>query len=403
MTIPQPPPGQGPVDPRGAFAPPPPPGAPSHVAQQQYGGYTGPPQGGFGAPNMPPPPPMMMPPPMYYPPPPPKQGGGFARAIFMTLATAVFGMSIALNVYLLAFSSIFSGGGGSQQHTLLSGDLKQKVAVVPLRGLIDDTSRQRFEKLIQRIESDSDVKAMVIEIDSPGGTVSASDEIHARLVRLKKEKGIPIVVAMGGVAASGGYYIACAADSIVAERTTLTGSIGVVMERYDLTKLADKWGIADASIHSTGADYKTAGSMLKTMTADEQKYILGLIDHSFGIFKDVVKRGRETKLKAPIDEIANGKIYTTAEAIKLGLVDQEGYAHDAYAAAATLAGLNDKHVVRYDPIPSFFDVFGAESKANIAPRGGGAGVTINGVNVNVDGNILREIATPKMMYLWRGQ
>src|ERR1700733_7434575 len=299
MTIPQPPPGQGPVDPRPAFAPPP-----------------GPP-GGFS------PPPMMMPPP-YYPPP----RGSFTRAIFTTLATTIFGLSIAANIYFLIFTGLLGGSETAEQTVLVSGDPKQRVAVVDINGIIDESTFQVLDKMLKQVESDENVKAVVVEVDTLGGEVGASDEIYHRLVKFKEDRHVPMVVAMGSFATSGGYYVSCAADQIVAQRTTWTGNIGVLFPRYDLSKLLDKVGVADETIAPESTPYKTAGDPTRPMTPDERKYWLDLVDDAFATFKDVIKTGRGERLTQSLDAIANGKAYTAGEAKKLGLIDQIGYRAD---------------------------------------------------------------------------
>jgi protease-4 len=324
------------------------------------------------------------------------------------LATSIFGLSIAANIYFLIFAGILGGGGdGSRTTTLVSGDIKQKIAVVPITGVIDENTADRFEKTMKRLESDENVKAIVLDVDTPGGGVSASDEIYDRVLKFKENKHVPVVVTMGSLAASGGYYISCSADKIVAQRTTITGSIGVLMPRYDLSKLGEKYGVADDSIHSTGATYKTVGSPLKPITPDERQYLTSLIDDAFATFKEVVTKGRGTSLKKPIDEIANGKAYSASEALQLGLVDQLGYKSDAYDLAAQLAHLNNKYVVKYEPIQSLFEALGAsDSKFGGGSGGGGspAAGPSGGININIDtARVLQELTTPKLMYLWRGQ
>ena len=377
MTIPPPPPGQGPVDPRGAFAPPPPPGA-----------------------GAPPPmmfPPMMMPPPPYYPPP----RGGFARAIFTTLATTIFGLSLAANIYLLILTGYFGNSENADQTVVVNGDPKQKIAVLTVNGIIDEGTFQVFDKMLKQIETDGNVKALVLEIDTPGGTVSASDEIYHRILTYKEEKHLPVVVAMGGFATSGGYFISCAADQIVAQRTTITGNIGVLFPSFNVAKLADRWGIEDTTIHSTGSNFKDAGSPLKQETPEEHAYWLGLIDDAFDRFKEVVKTGRGTRLTAPLDQVFNGKAYTAGDALKMGLIDKSGYQDDAYDLAASLVSpkLTNKHVVRYEPAPSLIDAITGRSQSKASMQS----VNINGVNVNLDRHWIDELTTPRLMYLWRAQ
>jgi protease IV len=403
--IPQPPPGQGPIDPRGAFAPPPPPpptgGMPPGMQPP------GRPPQGPPPPGMYPPPQQMMmppmPPPMYYPPPPRERS--FARAIFMTLATSIFGLSIAINAYILLFTGLMSGGGrtGATQNTIVSGDETQTVAVIRLNGVIMGEQAEKFRRHIGLAAHNADVKALVIEVDSPGGSVTASDEIYQCILDFKNHKpGVKVVVAQGSLAASGGYYVSCAADHVIAQPTTITGNIGVLLPRYNFHKLAEKWGIEEQTTVSSGATFKNSGSMLQPETAADKQYWQGLADEMFDRFKQIVKDGRGTKLVGSIDEIANGKAYTASEAKKLGLIDDIGYASDAYDKAAALAGLTNKHVVRYQDPPSFLDVFAAESKLG-GMKGAAGGVQINGVNVNVDAALLHEVTTPRLMYLWRGE
>jgi protease-4 len=313
--IPQPPPGQGPIDPRGAFQPPPPPGGAGGggFPPQQYQQM---PPGMMPPPGMPPMQPMgpggpmMMMPPMFYPPPPPppkRSGGGFARAMLVTFATVLFGASLTLNIYLLALTGLAGGSARSHSTNILTGDPKQKIAHVPIKGIIMDEAYERFDRMMKSVEADDDVKALVIEIDSPGGSVTASDEIHNRITKFKKEKpNVPVVVSMAGLAASGGYYVACPADYIFAQPTTLTGNIGVLMPQYNVHELFEKWGIKETTVESTGAPFKNAGSMFQAENAEHRKYIQDIADKAFAQFKDVVAKGRQSKLTKPLADIANG-------------------------------------------------------------------------------------------------
>jgi protease-4 len=383
--IPQPPPGQGPIDPRGAFNPPPPPPP----------GYRPPPPGMQPMPPMPP----MMPPPMFMQPP---KERSFARAIFMTLATTIFGLSLAANVYLLLFSGLMAGGTSARQTTIVEGEPTQRVAVIPVSGIIMNEASEQFARFMKMAEGDTNVKAVILEIDSPGGTVTASDEMHHRILEFKKARpGVQVIASMGSLAASGGYYIACAADHVYAQPTTMTGNIGVLFPRYNVSRLADKWGIEETTLHSTGADYKNAGSMFKPDNPKETKYFQDIIDKSFTQFKTVVKNGRGPKLTKSLDEIANGQIYLGPDALALGLVDTLGYLDDAYAYAATSAGLKKMQVVRYHNPPSFLEAF-ASGKSNVGSLSASTGGS-GGVNVQLDPQKLQELMTPRMMYLWRGE
>ena len=388
----QPPSTQPPMDPNAAFSGPlpPPPGQP-----QQPSTPTMPPMGAMPPRGpMPPMPPMM--PPVYpmYPMPPAPRGSGFVRTIFMTLAGAIFSISLMLNLYLLLFAGLVGGGSSSRTNVVMEGDPKERVAVVALKGLIMDEAFERFDHLLTQVQKDKAVKAVVIEIDSPGGTVSASDLIYNRIIRFKVDRpGLPVVVSMGSLATSGGYYAACASDYIVAQRSTLTGNIGVLMPQYNLSGLMQTIGVTETTIQSTGARFKNAGSMFRPVDAVETKYFQDLIDQAFVQFKAVVRDGRSGKLTKPMDEIANGKVYSAQDAVKLGLVDKVGYLEDAINQAATIAGMSKPNAIRYQQTPTLRDVLmGAESKLN-APE---AGMTLH-----ISPQMMDEFTRPRLMYLWR--
>lgn len=345
---------------------------------------------------------MMMPPPGMF-----RQRRSFAGIIFTTLATTIFGLSLTLNVYLLVTSGIGGGGERIHQKVVVEGDLRQKIAVIPVTGTIMSPTADHFDQLLTAAEKDANVKAIVVEVDTPGGAVTASDEIHARIQRFRKDNpNRPVVVTMGGLATSGGYYVSCAGEYVFAQRTTLTGNIGVIMPRYNVSKLAKSYGVEEVTVTAPPDGFKNAGSMFAPVSEKDNQYLQGLIQNAYGKFKGVVTDGRKGKLTDTIDHIADGKVYTADDALKAGLVDQIGYANDAYDKAASMAQLTNKHVVKYSKPATLFDLLGgaAEGKSNVkAGVDAGGGVTINGINVNADANLLDELSRPRLLYLWRGQ
>ncbi|MCC7349235.1 MAG: signal peptide peptidase SppA [Phycisphaerales bacterium] len=372
------PPGQGPIDPRGAFSPPPPP---------------------LGQPPRPMPMPPAGPPPGYYPPPMPwpvPRRRSIWGALFVIALVVVLIVSVGLNVLLLIGSAIGSGGVDARQTILVKGDANQKIAVVQVNGVIADESAEQFRQLIHAVAQDSQVKALVLAIDSPGGAVTSADQMYHQVRRFKATRPeVPIIVTMGSVAASGGYYIACAGDYLFAERSTITGSIGVLMPRFNISGLMSKWGVEETTLHATGADFKNAGSMFSPEKPEDVAYMQSLIDQAFVQFKSVIRAGRGNKLNQPLDQIANGMVYMGDTALKLGLIDQVGYAEDAYAHAAKQAGLTNMTVVLYQQTPSLFQLLTAHSPLN-SPQS-------RELNLHIDRKLLDEISTPRMMYHWRGQ
>ena len=400
---PQPPPGQGPIDPRGAFTPPPPPGNPQQMPPMPPGGFPPQPMGFGTPPGLPPMPPGYpgggYPTPSWYPPARPPRS--FGRAIFTTLATTFFGISLMANVYLLLLSGLFGDHfGKTGASTVVEGDPKQVVAVVPIvTDLISQADAALLDRQLKEVEQNDNVKALVLRIDTPGGEVSPSDEMYNRILQFRSRKpNIPVVVSMGGMATSGGYYIACAGQWLVAEQTTWTANIGVRADSINLGKFADKWGIEDTSLHNHGATYKTTGSMWRAPTQDEKDYMVSLLDAAADRFHDVVKTGRQGKLKAPLAQIFEAKAYPAQAALDKGLVDQVGYLNDACAYAAAQAKLTNMTVMKFDEPSVIQKLLGVQGKLPV-PSAGGA-VKIDGVEVQAEQ--LDRFLHPRPMYLWRG-
>ncbi|MEM6560314.1 MAG: signal peptide peptidase SppA, partial [Planctomycetota bacterium] len=326
--------------------------------------------------------------------------GNIGSAILTGCATVLFAISLIGNVLFAGF--IVLGYFASQsidpvdlqiiETTVYEGG-RSKIAVIPIEGVITGETAADVRAFLNRARDDASIDAIVLSIDSPGGGVTPSDEIYADVLQYKADTGDYVVAQMNGVAASGGYYVACAADEIIAQRTTLTGSIGVLFQRYDLTGLSDKIGIADGSIVSTGATYKTTGDPFTKLSPDERDYLTSVIDDSFATFKSVVTKARQpalTSAGSTIDDVANGKIFSADQAEKLGLIDAQGYRADAYAAAEIGAGISNATVIRYDmPISPFEGLLGVEAPV--------------GVNLDIGAELIDELSTPRLLYLWRGK
>ncbi|HEV8604235.1 MAG TPA: signal peptide peptidase SppA [Tepidisphaeraceae bacterium] len=395
--VPQsPPPGQGPVDPRGAFSPPPPPSGPGGPTMQQLPPMPMP--GPMpGMPGMYPP--MMMPMPFG---PPPKRERSFARAIFTTLATSIFGLSLVANIYLLFLSGLVGGDESTTQSTVHIGNPEEKIAVIPVEGVITQGTSEMVGKWLQTVERDPHVKAIVLSVDTPGGGVTASDEIYNRVMQVKKNRGIPVAVSMKTVAASGGYYVSAGADQIFAEPTTITGSIGVLMPSFNFNELGKKWGIKEDTIVAPPDGLKNAGSMFSDPDPREKPYLQAIANQIYDRFTTVVKDGRGTKLKGTIKEICDGRIYTANDALKNGLIDQIGYTDDVYAWVKTKANLKDPQIVKFQRPIYLLNFFGGESRQ----KGGGELYSKGGplsITINLDAAALDELRSPRVLYLWRGE
>ena len=241
---------------------------------------------------------------------------------------ALFGVGLLLLFYS-AFQSI--GESSKEVVTIGRGD---KLGVVDLVGVIE--SSESVVRQIKKYREDKSIKGILLHIDSPGGAVVPSQEMYEE-VKKTRDGGKPVVVSMGSLAASGGYYVACGASKLVANRGTLTGSIGVIGEFLQFHDAMDKLGIHAKTIKS--GRLKDAGSRTQPMTEDAEKYFQSLMDDVHRQFINVVEDERDLSHALAID-LADGRVYTGEKAVKLGLVDTIGTFEDAVSIAAMLAGID---------------------------------------------------------------
>jgi protease-4 len=238
-------------------------------------------------------------------------------------------------VFYLFFYRVGAHTGKSKTFSL-----NDKVGVVSVNGVIHDSLE--ITEQLEEFGRDDSIVAVVLRIDSPGGGVAASQEIYDAVIELKKKK--KVVVSMGSVAASGGLLIACAADKIVANAGTITGSISAIMQFANVEELLKKIGLK-ASVVKSGK-YKDIGSPLRGMTQEERKIIQDLIDDIYNQFVDVIVRDRKIPIKKVV-AIADGRVFTGRQAKEYGLVDQLGDMGAAAKLACQLAGGDGKYDLVY--------------------------------------------------------
>ena len=339
-------------------------------------------------------PPFVLPasPSMPPPSPPPRRSSGFL--LFTScLFNFIFLIALGVGLLIILFMSGFSDSSSAPlKERLLSGraSAKDKIAVINISGVIVEGLIGYADKQIEQAAKDGDVKAIVVRIASPGGSITASDHLYSRLKQLRDgnpDKGTtakPLVVSMGSVAASGGYYIAMPAKTIYAEPTTLTGSIGVYVALPNIHEFTDKHGIK-MEVMKRGA-VKFAGSPFQALKPEEREMWQDMVDHAYKQFKQVVKEGRpqikidledkvidekrvvtDSEGKNPtqiqyVRQLADGGIYTADLAEKLHLVDKIGYQEDAVKEARDLAGLgSDFQVMEYERPFSLESLLGAKA------------------------------------------
>lgn len=278
---------------------------------------------------------------------------------------------------------------------------KDKVAIITVEGIIEHNDG--FAKWqIDQVRDDPNVRAVVLRVDSPGGTITGSNYLYHQLVEMAKEKNIKLVVSMGGMAASGGYYISMAVgntpDTIFAEPSTWTGSIGVVMPHYDLSELLAKWDITDDSIASN--PLKLIGSPTRKVSPEvakqEHDILQTLIDDSFNDFKDIVKSGRPEFAKNPaeLDKIATGQVYSAKQALANHLVDKLGYIDDAVNRAIKLNELDAENV----RVVKYFAPKGLLNDVLLGP-GASSELSALGHGPRFDLAALLDLTAPRAYYL----
>jgi protease-4 len=328
-----------------------------------------------------------------------EQPSGFSKFL-RWFPWALLALSLVANMGMMAAYRDYIQDDEKINEKLFSHDVQasSKVAIIDVDGVI--MSGEGFVKdQIERVKKDDNVKAVVLRVNSPGGTITGSHLIYHRVRKLCSEKKIPIVVSMGAIAASGGYYVSMAvgvnrelgigedAKTIFVEPTTTTGSIGVILPHYNIEGIMKEWNIEDDSVKSH--PLKDMGAMTRKMTPEERAKFQAYIDESFNRFKEVIVYGRPhfDKNRGDLDALATGEIFTSTQAITNRLADAEGFLEDAVDAAIGLAKL-DKDNVRVVRFEAPETLLGALTGSAEAP------------STRFDVSALVDLSTPRAYYLY---
>jgi len=255
----------------------------------------------------------------------------------------------------------FLGKADIQEVILIRSAAKEKILVIDIEGTISalastsalaregDILSQVYYRL-ERAAADPLVKAVIVRLETPGGEVTASDIVYHEILKFKEKTKRPVVGLMMSVAASGGYYIASACDTIIAHPSTITGSIGVISIFPNVESLFDKIGVKMNIIKSGGM--KDAGSPFRSMTEDEKKSFQTIIEEYYGNFLSVVAAGRKNKMTLEeLRPLADGRVYTARQALGLNLIDGIGYFDSALKKTLSLAKLGEAQVIAYTYYP----------------------------------------------------
>jgi protease-4 len=273
-----------------------------------------------------------------------------------------FATGCALLAALLLAACIHINVGTSRRAELVEkvvyGTKGPKILLIDIDGMISELAQPRAfgfgerESMVSRVreqldraEEDESIRAIILRINSPGGTAAASEIVYSEIRRFKEEQEIPVIAQLMGVAASGGYYLAMSADTVRALPTTITGSIGVIFSGVSFSGLMEKIGIENQTL--TSGPYKDAGSSLRRMTEDERAQLSGVLDSLYARFLEVVEAGRPDLSGEEIRRLADGRIFSAAQAEANGLVDAIGDLPGAVEMAEARAGIETSRVVVY--------------------------------------------------------
>ena len=290
------------------------------------------------------------------------------------------------------------------QEKVLEGEGRAKILLLDISGTITEKKRSRgagfeqeaslvarIKEELQKAEGDSSIVGLIVRINSPGGTVTATDTIYHELMQFKQRAGVRIVACLTGLATSGGYYIASAADEIIAHPTAITGGIGVIAMKFNIEGFLSKIGIQPETIKS--ADKKDLWSPLRASTSEERDIIQTIIDKLHERFVEVVLAGRRPFLsRKEIERLADGRIFTADQALEAKLIDRVGYLDDAVAEMKESLKIEQAKVITFYRPGSY--------KATIYS---GSPFTSHKeiLSFSISGDSLAPLSGVRFMYLWR--
>ncbi len=325
------------------------------------------------------------------------------RWLALGIAAVIFFVSVLMNA-ISAFSSEESAMTNLFEDTLFEediieeGDVNSQIVVMDVEGVIQDTGEESyftaeaynhrsFMERLNAIKDNDTVKGIILRVNSPGGGVVESAEIHNKLMQIKKETKKPIYVSMGSQAASGGYYISTPADKIFASPETMTGSLGVIMQSYNFEGLAEKYGIDMVTIKS--GKFKDLMNPFREVTEDEKEILQSMVTSSYDQFVKVIAEGRSMP-EDEVRKIADGRIYDGRQAKEINLIDELGYLEDVIADMKKSENLKGAQVVRLVGSDSFSSLFSMKMQQWV------------GVNdeVSTIKSLMTENQSPRMMYLY---
>lgn len=329
------------------------------------------------------------------------------RVVALIIAAVLLFFSIGINTIITVFKtdffSSFENVLGTEtltyENVIEKGDFTNRIAHLTVDGVIQDVGEpsiwetvdynyQLFIKQLDAVLEDDTVKAVLLSVNTPGGGVIESEEIYQKLLKIKEEKQIPIYVSMGSMAASGGYYISAPADKIFAQRETITGSIGVIMQSINYGKLAEKVGVEFETIKS--GKHKDMFGGVRPSTEEELAMLQEMIDESYEHFVDIIEKGRNLS-EADVKKVADGRVLGGTQAIKAGLVDEIGNEEATINALRADFGLEEAELFEYTmDTGNWASLLGVKIGSLFSPS----------AETQLLSKVISSTNSPRMMYLY---
>ena len=322
-------------------------------------------------------------------------------AILLVISIFVNTLSSVFSTDFTSFMDEFASVANTDfsETVLMEGNANKRVALLTVDGVIQDTgsassifategyNHQFFMQQLEQVKADDSIKAVVLQVNSPGGGVVESAEIYKEIREIQEETEKPIYVSMGSMAASGGYYISAPADKIFVNKETITGSIGVIMESINYGKLAEKYGVDFVTIKS--GPYKDIMSPTRDMTDEERNMLQVMLNDSYEDFVDIIEQGRNMT-EAEVKKVADGRIVNGRQAIEAGLADDYGFLEDVIQAIQTDNDMEGAEVFEYTSSQSLSSLFAMKAQ------------TFLGVDMETKliGKLIADNSAPRMMYLY---
>ncbi|KMJ57043.1 hypothetical protein AB685_18775 [Bacillus sp. LL01] len=299
-----------------------------------------------------------------------------------------------------SFSSLLGEEEEFIEEVIQDGSPNRKILVLEVNGVIQDTgsdvtsifqspgyNHRQFLRMLDQAKEDNSVQGIIVRVNTPGGGVSESAEIHKRLVEIKEETEKPIYISMGTMAASGGYYIAAPADKIYASPETITGSIGVIMQGINYKELAEKYGVKFETIKS--GPYKDIMSPTKDMSEEERQILQSMVDNMYDQFVEVIAEGRGMS-EAEVRNIADGRIYDGQQAKEINIVDELGYFEDVIDGMKEDHDMGNVKVVQYTENLGWGSLFSMNVQSLLKPES----------EMQMLARLINQPNSPRLMYLY---